>query len=73
MKSIVEIVKMFREIELKLNPKKFGLFQKEVQCLGHVILTEGVKKDSKKSIAVKNWTTGTKKLYEIVLCCSRVF
>jgi len=43
-----------REANLKINPKKCTLFNKEVKYLGHVI-SEGVATDPEKISAVREW------------------
>ena len=42
---------------LKLNPKKCVLFQKEVTFLGHVISENGVGTDPRKIDKIRNWPT----------------
>nr|WPV71156.1 MAG: replicase [Ips erranti-like virus 3] len=55
LQNVEEIFKKFRGANLKLNPKKCSFFQEEVEYLGHVISSKGVKTDPKKTEAVKNW------------------
>ena len=45
------------EANLKLNPEKCNLFQKNVCFLGHVISESGIATDPKKIGSVKNWPT----------------
>ena len=44
-----------REANLKLNPKKCVLFNKNVKYLGHVVSAEGVVTDPDKITVVKDW------------------
>ena len=47
----------FWSAQLKLQPEKCQLFQREVQYLGHVVSQHGVATDSAKIMAAQNWKT----------------
>ena len=49
------VFQRLKSANLKLNPKKCALFQKEVQYLGHIVSAEGVAPDPAKIEAVKTW------------------
>ena len=49
--------RLWEEANLKLNPEKCNLFQKNVCFLGHVISEYGIATDPKKIESVKNWPT----------------
>ena len=51
------VFEQLRRANLKLNPKKCHLFQKEVTFLGHTISERGVGTSPDKIEAVKNWPT----------------
>lgn len=56
--SNLELVfERLRNANLKLNPKKCHLFQKEVTFLGHTISENGVGTSPDKIQAMKNWPT----------------
>ena len=44
-----------QEAGLKLKPRKCSLFKKEVEYLGHIVSSCGIKTDPKKIQAVKRW------------------
>jgi len=44
-----------KEVNLKLNTKKYIFFQKSVKYLCHIISKEGVTTDPEKIIAVRDW------------------
>ena len=44
-----------KEANLKLKPRKYNLFAKEVEFLGHIISEAGVKTDPKKTEVVATW------------------
>ena len=44
-----------QEAGLKLKPRKCHLFKKEVESLGHIVSSSGIKTDPKKIQAVKSW------------------
>ena len=39
------VLDRFRAVNLKLSPKKYCLFQKEVSFLGHMVSGDGIKMD----------------------------
>lgn len=45
----------FREAKLKIQLDKSEFLRKEVEFLGHVVTTDGVKPNPKKLIAIKNY------------------
>lgn len=51
------VFEVLRNADLKLNPKKFILFRKEVQHLGHAVSTKKVAADPGKSAALRHWST----------------
>ena len=51
------VFERLRRANLKLNPKKCHLFQKEVTFLGHTISERSVGTSPDKIEAVKNWPT----------------
>ena len=51
------VLERLRRANLKLNPKKYHLFQKEVIFFGHMISETGVGSSPDKIEAVKNWPT----------------
>ncbi|GFU85611.1 retrovirus-related Pol polyprotein from transposon 297 [Trichonephila clavipes] len=55
LQNIRKVLSKLRDANLKLNPSKCKFFQKEVNYLGHIISTEGVRTDPEKVSAVKNW------------------
>ncbi|GFY06098.1 retrovirus-related Pol polyprotein from transposon 412 [Trichonephila clavipes] len=54
LQNIRKVLSKLRDANLKLNPSKCKLFQKEVNYLGHIISAEGVRTDPEKVSAVKN-------------------
>ena len=59
MEKLTEVFERFRAAHLKLSPKKYHLFQKEVQFLGHIVSEHGVSTDPTKIAAVKEWPVPT--------------
>ncbi|GFW11425.1 retrovirus-related Pol polyprotein from transposon 17.6 [Trichonephila clavipes] len=51
--------KKLKEANLKLSPSKCHLFRREVTYLGHIISAEGVRTDTDKISAVKDWNCPT--------------
>ena len=49
------VFQRLREANLKLNPRKCNLFQKEVKYLGHVVNAKGVSPDPEKVEAIQAW------------------
>ena len=52
-----EVFSRLRSVNLKLNPKKCNLFQREVRYLGHMVTKDGVTVDPAKTDAVRSWPT----------------
>ncbi|XP_055362214.1 retrovirus-related Pol polyprotein from transposon 412 [Betta splendens] len=52
---LVHVLDRLREYGLKLSPKKCKFFQSSVHYLGHVVSSNGVKTDPKKTEALKTW------------------
>lgn len=56
--QVANLSKVFERINsanLKLNPKKCILFQKEVKFLGHVVNEDGVSTDPDKTQVIREW------------------
>lgn len=53
--NLEEIFLRLREANLKINPKKCLLLQKDVKYLGHIVSEKGVTTDPEKITAVKDW------------------
>lgn len=49
------VLKRFSQCGLKIKPRKCKFFAKEIEFLGHVVSTEGLKTDPKKTQAVRDW------------------
>ena len=49
------VFQRLKEANLKLNPKKCNLFQREVKYLGHVVSAKGVSPDPEKVEAIQAW------------------
>ena len=45
LKTLKEVITRIRNAQLKENLEKYILFQKEVQCLGHLVSLDGVRID----------------------------
>lgn len=54
-KNLIDILTRLRQVNLKLNPEKCDFLRKEMQFLGHIISTEGIKPDPEKINVVKNY------------------
>jgi hypothetical protein len=59
LQRLSEVFSRFRAANLRLNPKKCHLFQKEVSYLGHIVSEKGVRTDPDKVSAVKQWPEPT--------------
>ena len=55
MDNLQMVFRRLREANLKLNPRKCNLFQKEVKYLGHVVSAKGVSPDPEKVEAIQAW------------------
>lgn len=53
--NLEEVFKRLKNANIKINPKKCKLLQKEVAYLGHVINEEGIKIDPEKIAAAIDW------------------
>jgi len=53
--NLKRVLSCFREVNLKVNPKKCILFSQKVKYLGHVISSQGIFTDNDKITAVNNW------------------
>lgn len=53
--NLEEVFKRLKNSNLKINPKKCKLLQKDVTYLGHVISEEGINSDPEKIAAVIDW------------------
>jgi hypothetical protein len=58
--NLQKVFQRFREVHLKLNPRKCQLLQKEVRYLGHIVSPEGITTDPEKLKAVRKWPTPKK-------------
>jgi len=55
--NLEEVFQRLIEAKLKLKPKKCFLFRNEVEYLGHLVSSEGIKPCANKVEAVKEWPT----------------
>jgi len=55
-KNLRQIFFRFREVNLKINPKKCNLFSRQVNYLGRIVSAEGVSTDPEKTDAVVEWS-----------------
>ena len=55
--NLDRVLNKLQEAGLKLKARKCQLFQKEVEYLGHVVSSDGIRTDPKKIEAVQNWPT----------------
>ncbi|GBM00613.1 Retrovirus-related Pol polyprotein from transposon 297 [Araneus ventricosus] len=53
--NIRKVFQRLQKADLKLSPKKYRFFRKEVSYLGHIMSVDGVKTDPEKTKAVFNW------------------
>jgi len=53
--NVEEVLKRFQKAGLLLKPKKCKFFQKVVSFLGHVVSSEGIAVDSKKTAVIQQW------------------
>lgn len=51
------VLQRIREANLKLSPTKCHFFRKEVEYLGHIVSSEGIKTSPAKVEKIKNWPT----------------
>jgi len=52
---VKEVLKCFQKAGLLLKPTKCKFFQKVVKFLGHVVSSEGIAVDSKKTAVIQQW------------------
>lgn len=55
LKNLQKVFNRIREANLKLNPKRCFVWEKEVEFLGHVVFSEEVRTSDDKIEAVRNW------------------
>ena len=55
--NLDRVLNKLQEAGLKLKARKCQLFQKEVEYLGHIVSSDGIRTDPKKIEAVQNWPT----------------
>ena len=53
--NLRQVFERLRQANLKMNPKKCVLLQKEVSFLGHIVSENGVATDPSKIDTIKNW------------------
>ena len=53
--NLKKVFSRMKKANLKLNPKKCLLFQKDVEFLGHTILATGIKTTETKISAIRDW------------------
>ena len=53
--NLSTVLERFRDAGLKLKPNKCHLFAEEVEFLGHLISSEGIRTDPKKTEAIRTW------------------
>ncbi len=53
--NLSTVLERFREAGLKLKPNKCHLFAEEVEFLGHLISSERIRTDPKKTEAIRTW------------------
>ena len=72
-----QVFQWFRQVHLKLSPKKCSLFQKEMKYLRHIMSSRGIATDPEKVEAVQSWSTprDSKEVRRFVGLCSyyRIF
>jgi len=54
-KNLRQIFCRFQETNLKINPKKCNLFDRQMKYLGYIVSAEGVSTDPEKTAAVMEW------------------
>jgi len=59
--NLRQIFLRFREANLKINPKKCNLFERQVKYSGYVITAEGMSTDPEKTAAVADWPVSQSK------------
>ena len=59
--SLIELFSKLEAVNLKLKPRKCGLFKKQISFLGHVIGEFGIRPDNAKIEAVQEFGTPTSK------------
>jgi hypothetical protein len=52
--DIEEVLKRFKQYNIKINPKKCEFVRKEITFLGHTITRDGVKPDERNTIKISN-------------------
>lgn len=55
LRNLQEVFDRFQAANLKLNPKKCALFQKEVEFLGHIVSEKGIETCDTKVKTIKEW------------------
>jgi len=53
--NVEEVLRRFQKAGLLLKPTKCKFFQKVVKFLGHVVSSEGIAVDSKKTAVIQQW------------------
>ena len=55
--NVGRVLDRFRDAGLKLKARKCCLFARKVEFLGHIVSSEGIRTDPKKTESIKNWPT----------------
>lgn len=55
LENLTQVFERLKGANLKMNPKKCILLQKEVSFLGHIVSEEGIATDPSKIEAIKHW------------------
>lgn len=59
LERVKAVLQRIREAGLKLSPSKCFFLRKEVDYLGHIVTSDGIRTDPKKIEKVKGWSTPT--------------
>lgn len=54
-KNLIKVLERLRKVNLKLNPNKCEFFKREILYLGHIISSEGILPDPKKTLAIEKY------------------
>jgi len=59
--NLREVFLRLREVNLKINPKKYSLFRRKVRYLDHIISEKGIITDPEKTTTIENWLVSKNK------------